>query len=75
MEYKELNILTKYVYNRVDYGVFSKAIKSFIPHANDGYIMVKWEMFQKSQMNFIGTFDEKLFNYLYNKMVDEGYKG
>jgi len=75
IKYSELNILTKYVYNNVDYEMFDKALRSYMPNINDSYVMEKWKMFQKAQMNFVGTFDKKFFYFIYNKMIEQNYKG
>ena len=75
MTYQELNVFSKYVFNKVDKDVFVVALKSFIPHVSTSYVDGKWGVFQEHPMIFIGTFDEGLFNYLYNSMVEESYKG
>jgi len=75
MKFKELNILHKYLYNRVGYDEFSKALKYIIPSCDDRYIQEKWSIFQKNQLQFIASFDEKLFNYFIKQIDETNYKG
>jgi len=75
MTYKELNILHKYVYNRVDYVMFSKAMKECIPYCSDEYIQGKWDMFIKSPIQFTASFDKRFFNYFIKLIYETNYKG
>jgi len=72
--YSGLNLFHKYIWNRMDYGLFREAIKAAVPHADEGYIRKKWD-YSGSKLEFIATYDEKTFNFLYNKMIKENYKG
>lgn len=75
MTYKELNLFHKYIYNKVDYELFALALNSTVPYAMSGYIAEKWDQFQKHPLQFIASYDEKMFNFLYKLMQSEDYKG
>jgi hypothetical protein len=74
MSYKELDILYKFCYNRMDYSMFQRMMK--LKYSDVGYIAEKWPLFKKDQIGFIISRGEKV---LFDSIVDEinktNYKG
>ena len=75
LTYTDLNIFYKFVYNRVDYAMFSEAIKASVPHAQDSYISEKWDSYKSDMIGFLATFEEETFNFLRDEITKRGYRG
>ena len=75
MKYEELNIIYKYLYNKVSYDEFSQALKAVVPHAEDIYIDEKWELYKRDMGGFLATFDKEFFNAIIKQIEESGYKG
>lgn len=75
MDYKEYNILTKFVLNKIDSFFFKEALDSFIPHVTDSYAEEKWKIFIEKPMVFLGTFDKEFYEYVLIEMNKIDYQG
>ena len=75
MKFEDLKKFQSYLYNRVDYFTFKEALKTSDPYLNDNYIEEKWPLFNQNSMLFVTNYDNKFFDYLYDKMEKENFKG
>ena len=75
MKYEDALRFQKFLYNKVDLTEFSEAIRQDVPNADNGYILEKWNKFQKNHFGFIVNYSQASFEYLYNKMIESNYKG
>lgn len=75
MTYQELKLFNKYLWNRGNKDLFTKAMKEFLPHTTQSYIDKNWEQFRNSPIQFIATYDEKFYNIVYSYMIEDNYKG
>ena len=73
IEFDDIKIFQKFLFNRVDYKLFSEAIS--IISTDDGYINEKWEKFKKNQIGFLVDFDSNVFKFLLCEMYSLDYKG
>ena len=75
MNFKELRILSLFLINQVDYFLFKKGLESFLGELDDRYVDEKWNQFCKNQMNFLISYDEKLYDFFLKEIKDTSYKG
>lgn len=74
LNYDDLNILQKYLYNQVNYSVFLEGMMTI--YNDENYIEPLWHQFQANGIGFIISRSErKLFDWLLNRIETENYKG
>ena len=69
---KELQILQRYLYNKMNYDSFKEAMKPI--STNDGYITEKFETFKRDSLSFIVNYKE-VFHYCIDQINKTNYKG
>ena len=76
-KYKEFNRLAKFIWNKVDYKLFKESILAAVERDCEGfieeYIEEKWNANKNNLINFYAFFDEKAYNFIYNKMLEMDY--
>ena len=73
MTFKELTLLQKYFFNRVDLALFTKALRPI--STDNGYINEKYELFTKNQVSFITNYDPIVFEFFMNEIKNTKYSG
>jgi len=74
MTYKEINILHKYLYNKVDEHKFEELMLKTDTFFNDSYINGKWENFKVNMHAFTFTW-ESFFNEVVKDIENTKYEG
>ena len=72
-KYKEFNRLAKFIWNKVDYKLFKESVLAAVKYTDEGYIEEKWNANKNNLINFYAFFDEKAYNFIYNKMLEMDY--
>jgi len=76
IKFNELQILQKYLFNRVGYEEFKSAFNECYGVSNDFYLLEKWNMFKLGQLAYIMNFgNEELLDIFQVEMKKIGYKG
>ena len=74
INYDDLNVLQKYLYNQVNYSVFLEGM--MIIYNDENYIKPLWKQFQSNGIGFIISRSErKFFDWLLKRIETENYKG
>ncbi len=76
ISWHDFNLLSKYLYNKVDKGEFHSILTEGLGHELDeGYVDEKWIAFQRNQMGFIAGYDECVYDIIIRDMKETGYPG
>ncbi len=74
ISFKDLCILQKYFYNRVNYNVFLEAMMTV--YNDEDYIKPLWTQFRDNGVGFlVGRNEDKVFEYFINQIETTNYKG
>ena len=75
--YKNANLFHKYLWNEVDFDIFKIHLHKSVGniYLSKEYMNEKWDQFQRGQMKFTVTFDERFFNACLSHMHEINYKG
>ena len=74
MTYQEINLIHRFVYNQMDYGLFSEVLSSSI-NCDEGYTKEKWGYFQRCPMQFTASFSTDFFEAVQKQIKKQHYKG
>lgn len=73
--FQELKVLQMFLWNRVNYDVFMKAMLTVYPNKED-YIEGLWEGFRLDPIGFlVKRNEEDVYYYFINLIKTTGYKG
>ena len=72
-KFSEFNRLSKFIWNRIDYNLFKESILAAVEHADENYIEEKWRANKNNLHNFYAFYDERSYNFIYNKMRELNY--
>jgi hypothetical protein len=74
LDFNELQIFQKFLYNRVDYQLFLEAMKTV--YDDENYIKPLWDEFTKGHIKFLTSRNEvQVFNYFISLINEMDYKG
>ena len=74
MDYNNINILRKFLYNRVDYDYFKKLLeKAYDRNFDEFYIMEKFEVFISRPFDVVLSFGEGFINIIAEEIERIGY--
>jgi len=74
MNYREINILVKYISSRLGFGKFHEMMRLVDGSFNDSYIEEKWTIFCQDRCVFVFTW-EAFFDEVMRDIETTGYKG
>jgi len=75
LNYNNLIILKKFLYNQVNFDYFKKLFEKAFGPQDDFYLMEKFELFQRCQIDAVLKFEEKFLNIILDEIEKTGYKG
>jgi len=76
VNFNDLKIIQKFLYNRVDFDLFKKLwYNTFGTSFIDDYLMEKFRQFRDCPINFILAQNEELFNEVLKEIKKRNYKG
>jgi hypothetical protein len=77
LKVEDLDLLHKYLYNKVDFDEFKKLLEIEIPFVDDNYAKEKWEIFNKNQISFICSImgSQKMLDKVIEDIKNKNYEG
>jgi hypothetical protein len=74
IDFKDLEILQKFFYNRANYDLFMEAMMA--QYNDKNYIEPLWSQFRDNAIGFLVARNEvQVFEFFKNKIIETGYKG